>query len=226
MSEMIERVARAMQAVSRPNVDPDQLTPGPRGMEAIGSFKVWMLYEPMARAAIEAMREPTQAMLEAARPYPADLVELRNDPEFEEQMNYASLADQQAVRADWQDMIEVALVPRNSKGHALGTEIVHDRHQLERRIVDGLKAFCDCESDFDMSPRMRARAAEFILGQPFETLPPSQASEQFAENAKSSLPLSVEHLARVAAKADGQTDNCCLGDYITITSAILEELYG
>lgn len=34
------------------------------------------------------------------------------------------------------------------------------------QIIAGLKAFCECEPDFSMSPGMMARAAEFILGQP------------------------------------------------------------
>jgi hypothetical protein len=49
----IERVCRAMQAGSRPNVNPDQLTPGPRG--SIGLMPVWRLYEHMAIAAINAL---------------------------------------------------------------------------------------------------------------------------------------------------------------------------
>ena len=47
---LIERVARAMQAVSRPDVDPDKLTPGPRGSVALRP--VWSLYSHMAEAAI------------------------------------------------------------------------------------------------------------------------------------------------------------------------------
>lgn len=52
--DAVERVARAMQAVSRPDVDPDQLTPGSRG--SVGLMPVWRLYEHMARAALAAMQ--------------------------------------------------------------------------------------------------------------------------------------------------------------------------
>lgn len=48
MSEMIERVARAICDASHDNPDPD-----------------WRAYEHLARAAIEAMREPTEAMSSA-----------------------------------------------------------------------------------------------------------------------------------------------------------------
>ena len=50
---LVERVARAMQAVSRPDVDPDKLTPGPRG--SVGLMPVWALYEHMAKAALTAI---------------------------------------------------------------------------------------------------------------------------------------------------------------------------
>lgn len=53
-SDDVEKVARAMQTVSRPDADPDKLTPGSRG--AVGVRPVWQLYEHMARAAIAAMQ--------------------------------------------------------------------------------------------------------------------------------------------------------------------------
>lgn len=55
-AEQIEKVARAMQAVSRPDVDPDKLTPGPRG--TVGLMPVWRLYEHMAAAAVDALATP------------------------------------------------------------------------------------------------------------------------------------------------------------------------
>lgn len=61
----VERVARAMQAVSRPDVDPDKLTPGPRG--STGWVAVWRLYEDMARAAILALSEENAALRAALR---------------------------------------------------------------------------------------------------------------------------------------------------------------
>lgn len=49
MSEMIERVARALATAEGENPD-----------------NTWMFYENKSRAAIEAMREPTKVQLEAA----------------------------------------------------------------------------------------------------------------------------------------------------------------
>ena len=49
MSEMIERVARVLATSEGENPD-----------------NTWMFYEEKSRAAIEAMREPTKAQLEAA----------------------------------------------------------------------------------------------------------------------------------------------------------------
>lgn len=56
MSEMVERVARAM-AVSR-GFPPDELL----GCGAKNGQAIWRAYEEYARAALEAMREPTEAM--------------------------------------------------------------------------------------------------------------------------------------------------------------------
>lgn len=61
MSEMIERVARAIGAA-----DPEQC--GQINDSEMGDYfweKYRHLYMPMARAAIEAMREPTRTMHEA-----------------------------------------------------------------------------------------------------------------------------------------------------------------
>jgi hypothetical protein len=54
MSEMIDRVSNAICAVSG---------------EFIGVPLAKLVYDDMARAAIAAMREPTEAMLEALAPY-------------------------------------------------------------------------------------------------------------------------------------------------------------
>ena len=54
-SDEVERVARAMLAASRPNADPDELTPAPRG--SFGLIPKWQLYDHLARAAIAAMRD-------------------------------------------------------------------------------------------------------------------------------------------------------------------------
>jgi len=56
---MIERVARAMCISDE--MDPD--SPGIGGIENAPAY--WVHYAGMARAAIEAMREPTDGMVEA-----------------------------------------------------------------------------------------------------------------------------------------------------------------
>lgn len=75
MSEMIERVARAILRAEHGGVDADacygynsagEFVPGGEG----GKTKphAWMWFKNHARAAIAAMREPTKAMLTAADP--------------------------------------------------------------------------------------------------------------------------------------------------------------
>lgn len=49
---MVEAACRAAVAASRPNADPDSLTPCPRGR--IGMQPIWRLYEGMMRAGIKA----------------------------------------------------------------------------------------------------------------------------------------------------------------------------
>lgn len=68
MSEMVERVARVLCAADR--LDPDEdwrVSGGIMLTVAIecGKAQRWRTYAPKARAAIEAMREPTQAMTDA-----------------------------------------------------------------------------------------------------------------------------------------------------------------
>lgn len=68
--EMVERVARAIcRAVGQ---DPDGLVGDPKvppvplhGTLTVKFLPLWKHFEPSARAAIEAMREPTEAMLMA-----------------------------------------------------------------------------------------------------------------------------------------------------------------
>ena len=55
--DLVERVARAMMAASRPNANPDDPTPAPRG--TIGFVPKWRLFEHLARAAIAAMPDRT-----------------------------------------------------------------------------------------------------------------------------------------------------------------------
>ncbi|MFL5900929.1 MAG: hypothetical protein ACJ75S_06985 [Solirubrobacterales bacterium] len=53
MEPEIEKIARAMLAVSRPGLNPDDLTPAPRGQ--LGMMPKWKLFEHLARAAYEVM---------------------------------------------------------------------------------------------------------------------------------------------------------------------------
>lgn len=62
MSEMVERMARAMATVLFEDADVYWgLDPIPVAVE-----KFWQDYDPAARAAIKAMREPTEGMISAA----------------------------------------------------------------------------------------------------------------------------------------------------------------
>lgn len=56
MSEMVERVARALCKSERKN--PDYIGPG-----ADPNFPIWTTYQLRARAVISAMREPTEKMV-------------------------------------------------------------------------------------------------------------------------------------------------------------------
>jgi hypothetical protein len=92
MSEVIERAARAIR-------------------ECIPDTPDFGDIERAARAAIEAMREPTSAMLDVGAPYPAHLVVERDDPIYTARMKAATLADQFAVAMKWRNMIDAALKP-------------------------------------------------------------------------------------------------------------------
>lgn len=60
---MIERVARVMAVAD--DRDPDKLLLQQRCEAHLSPKKVWHLYISKARAALEAMREPTQSMISA-----------------------------------------------------------------------------------------------------------------------------------------------------------------
>lgn len=103
MSEMIERVARAMVA----NLNPDPDRPGSfrwnfgEGMTNMsGEAKARFLS--MARAAIEAMREPSCNMLVAVAPMPEHW-------EGTPAQLAACSGDQLSAKSMWQDMIDAAL---------------------------------------------------------------------------------------------------------------------
>ena len=63
-------------------------------------------YRKDARAAIEAMREPDQQMLDAVKPWPAHWA--KDGPDYPAR-HAAYLTDQVAARSDWQTMIDAAL---------------------------------------------------------------------------------------------------------------------
>jgi hypothetical protein len=94
MDNMIERVCCAMLIESRPGVNPYDLTPMPRGRS--GLMPKWRMYEHLARAAIEAMRQPNEAMRQAG----ADNL-----------FGAASDDWKDDAGAIWSAMIEVALSP-------------------------------------------------------------------------------------------------------------------
>jgi hypothetical protein len=62
MNEMIERVARAICKSHGLHPDADAFKHG-----ALRHYPIWQTYEEDARAAVEALRVPTQAMLEAGQ---------------------------------------------------------------------------------------------------------------------------------------------------------------
>ncbi len=95
MSEMVERAARAM-ALEDNGVDHwDVMSEDGDGHGYVGKNE----YQMMARAAIEAMREPTQEMITAA------MVQLH--PSVDERGVIQQAVD--GARLDWQAMIDAAL---------------------------------------------------------------------------------------------------------------------
>lgn len=92
MSEMIDRVASAIQDAIRA-----------RGH-----------YTDIARAAIAAMREPTEAMLASVIPSPEALIAERTaegDDGYRARMDAATTVERLALSGRWRDMIDAALVP-------------------------------------------------------------------------------------------------------------------
>lgn len=100
---MIDRVARAMCIAD--GMNPDHL---PNEDYADGHEVQWMLYRNMAKAAIKAMREPTDDMLRACWTNHHPWRENAPPPE-DRQMPFNEMCEQ--VKADWQDMIDAALNP-------------------------------------------------------------------------------------------------------------------
>jgi hypothetical protein len=69
-----------------------------------------------AMLVIEAMREPTNEMLEAAAPFPTHLVVERNDVDYTKNMEAATTAERMAARSKYQTMIDAALSPADKTG--------------------------------------------------------------------------------------------------------------
>jgi hypothetical protein len=89
MSEMIERVARALAA----NSDFAQMTMATVEAREVYAGNVWRMFVPKARVAIEAMREPTEAMLDAARDVTNGQAFFANYPRKIDAMVHRSMID-------------------------------------------------------------------------------------------------------------------------------------
>jgi hypothetical protein len=86
MNEMVERVARAICVAD--GVDPDMLCSGLGNIIPEGeTWTAWRVREKQARAAIAAMREPTEAMTSAV------LKKLNSDPRWVA-MDYRTMIDE------------------------------------------------------------------------------------------------------------------------------------
>jgi hypothetical protein len=101
---MVERVARAMCVAVGHDPDSDWRNGGDAmlGVEIPASrAQRWRLYEAQARAAIEAMREPTPAMLEASQETRRDCLQWSSEP--------GEGLDDVDFEPAWQVMIDAAL---------------------------------------------------------------------------------------------------------------------
>lgn len=97
-ASMIERVARAICTT-----------------ECGGSGQSWRMFEDQARAAIAAMREPDDAMLEAAAPEPFHLYGADGrDEEYRQAMQVACTIDRMGVASQFRTMIDAALATPTS----------------------------------------------------------------------------------------------------------------
>lgn len=99
MNDVVERMAKA-HFEERGFALPTDAT-----WEQIGAIRQVTLIAKM-RAAIEAMREPTEAMLEAVKPWPDHWP--KEGPEYPAR-HAAYLIDQATARSDWQAMLSAAL---------------------------------------------------------------------------------------------------------------------
>jgi len=105
MSEMVERVARAICAANESEVSGRQASPDDVPVSGRGAGQpLWKLYEPLARAAIAAMREPTEAMLKAGK-VPTREISLGNGT------TATGFGLWGGERSSWQAMIDKALKP-------------------------------------------------------------------------------------------------------------------
>lgn len=103
MSEMVERVAVVIGCAAG---DPVMWPIGEAPSEEVKDK-----LRCMARAAIEAMREPSEGMFQAAAPFPEHLRHEHPDPDdrWHRLMEAATIADQMAARSTYQTMIAAAL---------------------------------------------------------------------------------------------------------------------
>lgn len=100
MTDMIERVARAICRAG--GKDPDET------MIELGGVRtpMWDAFVPIARAAIEAMREPTEAMVAA----------MGSDLTDEGEPRAGTQASLELSRAHWRKGIDAALNPPGEPG--------------------------------------------------------------------------------------------------------------
>lgn len=104
MNEMIKYVARAICRVQTPTVDPDVLVEwgpsytGPKGSRVVlpsQQIPAWHLFVHDASAAIQAMREPIEAMIEAGYGFHWGSDQAANEDERENVKNiYQAMIDE------------------------------------------------------------------------------------------------------------------------------------
>lgn len=101
----LEEVARAIARVDEQNGGP------PYELRIQDKHAKAALFDE-ARAAIEALREPSPAMLEAAVPTPEHLIAERADPEYERAMRAAAKFDQMVAAQNWRKLIDATLAEK------------------------------------------------------------------------------------------------------------------
>lgn len=113
MSEMIERVARAIDPGSFPEEGDPNLCWCPQCREEVASWQEAAIER--VRKTIEAMREPTADMLCRAIPIPLHLVIERADEKYTAAMETATMTDRIIARQIYQALIDAALSSPNTE---------------------------------------------------------------------------------------------------------------